>query len=472
MSRFYATRVRQSCQESFEIIVVATPGRPDFESAARTILRSHDRYIVAEFAHEIEGYAIGADAARGDWLFLTESHVSPNVNCLREVLAFLADGSIDAGVVRSVSIHHTKIGRVEGKCFAWQMDSARRRQPDHLPLHLRGFVVRRDVFLRNGGLPAGYKTYALDVLGFHLAQTGIRVQWIDRAVVRHVECATFQAFVAAVRDTTQGECIFAHTRRPQCETLTAIPWRPGAVIVHRALLQTAAFAGRRLPPRRRIQFTLHLLHEFVHHASQGHSATRLRWLAARATCLWSRICFALTRRDSDEELFRFIRMWRRIVAVCRLEYAARTAQHVFTDPGSAPTELAAMYNDQLAGFHGLESHAGRIFRWSRPIAEIAVSIPAADHRFLIDTMGLRGDVGGLAYGLFVNGHRVPYNEVAINQGLIIFSAPSSWIVQGRPTRILILSEPLQEPRQSDGQHGRRLGLPFFDFRTEAIPQNP
>jgi hypothetical protein len=161
-------------------------------------------------------------------------------------------------------------------------------------------------------------------------------------------------------------------------------------------------------------------------------------------------------------------MWRRIVAASRLEYATRAVRHVLPDPRSAETEMVSMYNDQMAGFHALETHAGRTFRWSRPLAEIAIAIPAAPHLFTIDTGGLRGNLGDLGFAVFVNGHRVRPDEIATDQGLVTFKTPNSWIVAGRPTRIAILTEPLQESRQWGGQRGRRLGLPFFDFSAEMI----
>ena len=460
--------VGQSCEETFEVIVVATPGRPDFEDTVRRILRPQDQYIVAELSHEMEGYAFGADAARGEWLFITENHVRPDVNCLRQVLAFLADGSTDAGVVSSASIHRTKIARAEGNCFVWQTHDSRRQHPDNQPLQLRGFVLRRDVFLRHGGLPAKYKFYALAVLGFRMAKAGLRVRRIEKALIHHVGCTTFHTFTTDVRDTTLGECIFAHERRPQCETPTAIRWTRGCNWRNvRALLLTAAFPGRRLRPRRRMRVTICLLREAVNHVCNGSFATRLRWIAACVACLWSRGRFALTRPDSDAELVQFIRMWKRIVAAVRLDYATHAAPHALTG-GYAKTEMAAMQNNQMDGFHELESHAGQIFRWSHPLAEIVVAIPAAPHRFTIDTQRLRGDVEDLVCELFVNGRRVPSDGVTIDQGVIAFKTPGDWIFPGNPTRITILTEPLQEPRRSDGQKGRRLGLPFVDFRAEAI----
>jgi len=457
--------VSQSCEDAFEIIVVAKAGRPDFDDAARKILRPCDQMIVAELVHQIEGYSIGADVARGEWLFITENHARPDANCLQEVLAFLSDGFTDAAVVNSLSISRTKIGRAEGACFVWQMNEMRRKNSENMHLAIRGFVVRKDIFLRHGGLPARYKTYAPTILRFRMAQAGLRIRWIEKAFVHHVDCPTFRKFVIDVRDTTMGECTFVNDRRPQCDVPAAIPWRRSCEWSYVwALLQTAARPGRPL----RMRWTTGLYLEALHHIFQGSFITYLRWIAASAAGQWSRFRFTLTRPNSADELARFVRMWRRVVAATRLEYATRVARHALTDLRSAETEMTSMYNDQMAGFHELETYSGRPFRWSQPLAEIAIAIPAAPHLFTIDTGGLRGNLKDLAVVLFVNEHRVPPDEIAIDQGLVTFKTPGSWIVAGRPTRIAILTEPLQEPRQWDGQRGRRLGLPFFDFSAEMI----
>jgi len=257
--------VAQSCKDAFEVIVVAKAGRDDFEIAARQVLRPCDQYIVAEITHQIDGYSIGADAARGEWLFITENHVWPDANCLKDVLAFLADGCTEAAVVNSRSIHHTKIARLEGKCFVWQMNETRRKDAENMQLQLRGFVVRRDLFLQHGGLPARYKTYAPAVLRFRMIKSGLRIRWIENASVYHVDAPTFRRLATDVRDTTVGECIFANDRRPQCEVHTAIPWRRGCDWGNVwALVQTAIRPGQRLNPRRRMRATSSLLLEAFH----------------------------------------------------------------------------------------------------------------------------------------------------------------------------------------------------------------
>jgi hypothetical protein len=325
-------------------------------------------------------------------------------------------------------------------------------------------VLRRDVFLRHGGLPAKYRTYAVAVLGFRMAKARLRVRRIDTALIHHVDCTTFHAFASDIRDTTLGECIFAHEPRPQCEAPTAILWARGCNWRNvRLLLLMAAFPGRRLPFQQRMS----VLREAANHACKGYFPTRLRWISACAACLWSWARFVLTRPDSDAELARFVRMWKRIVAAVRLDYAMQAAPHSTTD-GYGRTEMATMHNTQMDGFHELESYDGQVFRWSHPLAEIVVDIPAAPHRFTIDTQRLRGDVEDLVCELFVNGRRVPSDEVIINQGVVTFKTPGAWIFPGNPTRITISTQPLQEPRRSDGQRGRRLGLPFVDFRAEAI----
>ena len=461
--------VGQSCEDAFEVIVVTTDGRPDFKNAARKILRPRDQYIVRALTHHIDGYSSGAQAARGEWLFITENHVRPDANCLREVLAFLSDGLTDAAVVNSLSINRTKIGRAEGACFVWQMNEARRKDSESFQLQLRGFVVRRDIFLRHGGLPARYKTYAPTVLRFRMAQAGLRIRWIEKAFVYHFDCPTFRKFVTDIRDTTMGECTFANDRRSQSEVPTALPWRCGCDWGDVwALLQTAARPGRRFRSRRRMRATKSLLREALRQVYQGAFLTYVRWIAAYAAGQWSRFRFTLTQPNSVDELAGFVRMWIKIVAAARLEYATRRAQHVLTDSRSIGTEMASMFNDQMAGFHELETHAGRTFRWSQPLAKIVIAIPVAPHLFTIDTGGLRGNFEDFAFALFVNGHRVMPDEIETDQGLVTFKTPGSFIIAGKPTRIAILTEPLQEPQQWGGQRGRLLGLPFFDFRAERI----
>ncbi|MEQ1841018.1 MAG: glycosyltransferase [Verrucomicrobiales bacterium] len=458
--------VEQTCEEPFEIIVVASPGRADFVSAVEQILRPSDKLIIEELSHEIEGYAIGASASRGQWIFVTENHVKPEPDCLREVLAFLADGSTDACVVKSVSISESKIARAEDACFQWQMQQ---QDPEQIALQLRGFVVRLDVFLRYGGLPAKYKTYAPGILSHRLANAGIKVRLLQKPLIHHVNCPTFQLFAFDIRDTTLGECIFADDPHLQAEVPMALPWRHSCDwYTVKALGQTALFPGRRLTKRRRLRTAFFLLREVARLALESSFVIRLRRMMAHLVCRWLRVRFVFTRAGSDEELAWFIRMWQQIVHTSQLDYAKGFARRQRADHRHSAVRIAAMSNDQMEGFHGLESHAGRTFRWSQPLAEIAVAIPASSHRFTIDTGGLRGDTVAVSFGLFVNRQRIPPNEMTTEKGFIVFTVPATWIVEGSATRVTILAEPLQEPRQFGGQRGRRLGLPFFDFHTEMI----
>ena len=52
--------------------------------------------------------------------------------------------------------------------------------------------------------------------------------------------------------------------------------------------------------------------------------------------------------------------------------------------------------------------------------------------------------------MFVNGHRLPPDEVAVNPGIVTFKAARSWIIPGSPTRITIVTEPHQMPQHADG----------------------
>jgi hypothetical protein len=465
---FFRAWVEQCCDAPFEIIVVAKPGRPGFEHAVRQVLRSCDQFIVSDLVHRIEGYTVGADAARGQWLFITENHVKPDARCLQEVVAYCGNNAIAAGVVNSVSMHRSKIGRAEGAAFQRQVQESHRLHPERMPLAIRGFAIRRDIFFRSGGLIARYQTYAPMVLGFRMAQAGLKIRLIDQAYVQHSDCVTFGGFATEISDTTHGECLFAADRRPQLETPAAIPWMRGDWHNVKALLLVAAFPGRRLTLRRRIHTALGLFREAISHILKGRFATHLLLLSARAVCQWSRLSFAMTRSGTDDEMAGFVRMWRRIVVAARLEYAARLTSQKPAEQISAALGMAEFTTDQMAGFYAPETFAGRQLRWSCPLAEITIRIPAVAHRFVIETCNLRSDVRTLAMGVFVNGNRIHDDDIATDEGNIVFDAPGDWIQVGKPTRITIITEPLREPRPWSGAWGRRLGLPFFDFHAYAI----
>lgn len=458
--------VEQTCEEPFEIIIVALPGGHDFVSAVEQILRPSDQFIIEEFSHEIEGYAMGAAAARGQWIFVTENHVRPEPDCLREVLAFLADGSTDACVIKSSSIFGSKIARAEGACFQWQMQ---REDPERMSLQLRGFVVRLDVFLRCGGLPARYKTHAPGILSHRLAKAGIKVRLLDKPLIHHVNCSTFKSFALDIRDTTLGECVFADDSTMQAEVPATLPWRQGCHWhLVKALGQRALFPGGRLTKRQRLRMALGLPRDVAWHLSKGSFVTHVRCMMAHLFCRWLWVRFAMAPAGSDEELAWFIRMWQQIVHAARLDYAKGFSRRRCVDPGHSGVRMAAMSNNQLEGFHGLESHAGRIFRWSEPLAEISVAIPSASHRFTIDTGRLRGDTVAGSLGLLVNRNRISPDEMTTEEGLIAFTVPAKWIDEWSATRVTIMVDPLQEPRQFGGQRGRKLGLPVFDFQAEMI----
>src|SRR4051794_31848918 len=80
------TRGQTAEAESYELVAVAIGEDPSLEQTVRPLLREHDRWIERPGIDEYEAYDVGAEAATGEYVFLTEAHCVPERECLSATL--------------------------------------------------------------------------------------------------------------------------------------------------------------------------------------------------------------------------------------------------------------------------------------------------------------------------------------------------------------------------------------------------
>jgi hypothetical protein len=86
-----------------EIIALAPGEDPEMEDAVRPLLRETDRWLACPGRDEYELFDIGAQAARGEFLFLTEAHCVPEDECVQAILEELERTRALGLPVRSLS---------------------------------------------------------------------------------------------------------------------------------------------------------------------------------------------------------------------------------------------------------------------------------------------------------------------------------------------------------------------------------
>ncbi|HEV8268404.1 MAG TPA: glycosyltransferase family 2 protein [Thermoanaerobaculia bacterium] len=198
----------QTCDGSrFEVVVLGDGRKPELEERVSALLRPVDRFVRAPLAKEMELYALGAAEARGALLLVTEPHCIASPHCVRELLASFESSPWDVTCLSFATRAENAVARMEGRAFdevvgGWGKDDAWRR------VLLRGFAIRKSVFLEMGGLSPRYEKFAERALAIRLARGGYRISSTPRAGITHVNTTSLGALSPVIREYVRGECAF------------------------------------------------------------------------------------------------------------------------------------------------------------------------------------------------------------------------------------------------------------------------
>ena len=189
---------------SFEIVALA-PGEDDeLERSIRPLLRAHDRWIVAPGRDEYELFNLGAAEGVGEFVFVTEAHCVPELDCLGAMLEEL--DSTGAPGVRGMSVPKAQgiLGVLERDAFEGALRVE--EDPDHWrKILIHSLAIRRQLFLEEGGLRPVYGDFAPWPLAIALHSGGQRLVYSPRPRVRHVYDGDLDQLASHVRSFGRGE---------------------------------------------------------------------------------------------------------------------------------------------------------------------------------------------------------------------------------------------------------------------------
>lgn len=189
-----------------EVVVVAQ--QPADPTVGELPLGPADRLVHYPSQNVNQLTDIGARLARGQLLFVTESHVVANPDCLEEVLRYFEQHDVDAACVHSYGINENSLADAEERNC--QQDFAMRTAPGHWnKVTIRGIAMRREVYLASGGFEYRYGHFSEPLLGIRLHEAGYRVGYIPRAIVGHYNNATLKMLETGIRDYGRGWARYA-----------------------------------------------------------------------------------------------------------------------------------------------------------------------------------------------------------------------------------------------------------------------
>jgi hypothetical protein len=450
---------RQSLDPAaYEIVALAPGADTAMEEAVRPLLREADRWIARPGRDEYELYDIGAEAARGEFLFLTEAHCVPEHDCLEAMIEELE--RTGAPGVRGDSVPDVRgvLGELELEMF----DKAQKREED--PEHWRkvlihSLAVRRDLFLEAGGTPSRYGDFCTWVLAISLDRRGSRIAYSPKPRVSHTYDGDLDHVDPFVRSFRRGEVLYRIEQPP--EALNGyLEWVPEW---ERRLEYTRS--GARLA----LRSALALRHRGGIGAGGRHlgialfgvraGIARARWRAAAAA--------RRARQSGDADRLRgpFRQFWRQTSRRGVLEGLAETSPGPAEPAAETDIDLTESWAGRAIGLHDIEGIDGEpTFRWTEPLALLRVAVPGPGRsrcRLLMRPFERPGRARPANPRIAVDNRRVP---VRVTEETIEFEIDPGehWIA--------LACNPLR-PRRHGVNDPRRLGVPVRSLSFDpAGPQ--
>ena len=456
-----------------QLVVVSDGQRPALERQVQELLGPSDALLFQE-GGEAAMYDRGCRFAAAELLLLTEPHCLPAAHAARRIVEFFQPRGVAAAWLESGHISRNRFARMEERLV--EEDRQRRPDPDDWRhVSLRGFALRRSVYVEAGGLCPELGRFAEAVLAVRIQRRGWRLHSVPGGLVRHGNCESYSELSEAIRAhgaaqaaywdrCERGEVEIFHPPHPDWAARGRFDRSAAREMARIAWASLFLEAGRPgWAPR--CAEVLRALPALIASALLGpHGAlwrARAGAAAARARCLF-------TQGDEERLYGNYRRLWGALIRVGVLEQVLRIREPA-TSPGAAgisrATDAGELPDGSLAGFHHREDWGAQSCRWSSPIALARVQVPAAGYRVRMrahspwppEQRGLR---------LFWNGRPIPASSVAQTEDGLEFETPQAFSRREGTQTIGIVCRPYL-PQLSGLPDSRRLGLLLF--RTELTP---
>jgi hypothetical protein len=453
-------------REKYEVLVVANGTEPALEQQVKAILSEYDSLIYEDSPVEMALYDTGARQARGEFLFFTESHCLGDPNCLQEITNFLIERAAVGALCRSEDLSTNWLAALE-ECLAEDRFKVR-SQPDHwYKTAVRGFAIRRELYLAQGGFEAEFGLFAEPLLSARLHSQGYRLSYAEKAVIYHYNTTRLTDLLGSVRDYTYGECAY-HAKFPDNPYAQYLGWAPEWSERESYRPETAWAL---------CQIILKQLPTFFHSKNNALLSYALSKAALRLApivlfgsgWLLFQARFALTIGQLQLWLYRFhaqksCQIYRdywenKLVRLTRLEFIASYLQETQPDWEVLLTyDLARLGAEHLLGFYPVETYQGQTFRWSTPTALVRVSLPAQNYKVVCRMLAVRAAPSNLL--LFFDGCPITNFTLATDQSAFSFEIKRAMFKPDNNTHDLVLFCPPLGSRELNGPDRRDLGLPI------------
>ena len=403
----------------YEIIAVLPASDPDrLREPIEALLRPHDRLILSNAIHDVAQCVEGAAAARGDYLFFTESHAWPEHDVLLELLAeFERNPNWTAISGRTISVAPTRLSRAESDHYDRDIHNAMTGHPWRKVLN-QMFITRRQTYIDAGGYDPELQHFAEWELAARYFDRGFEIGFAPHITIFHHSSGDIAGLCEFTRSFVSGEiAFFARGRATASVMWTQIPpeWATRGALDDRLTGALAACLRKALlawPQPALLPTVLResMVWSILATGGAGLALAAAEWLVKLNRLLLAATIVSGSRAMSSQ---RFTAWVAAVIHSMRLnEIVTRLATPPPADDGSEMLVADDQHAGRMVGFHLLESYQSVPMRWSAPAAMVELQLARWQKRIAIDCAPVGPPISKVKSVFFIDAVPVPDDRVS------------------------------------------------------------
>ena len=458
-------------RERFQVVVATDGAAPEVEREVAALLAPQDVLARSPGAEYMALYNLGAQHAAADWLVLTEAHVLADPRCMAAVAAGIG-ASPDLDAAQLVAGDHVRPSRFAELLAEW-FDSVFERweEPgEWRRLSFFGTAIRRSVYLNASVVNDDHGLFSPALLSATLDARGARVGRFGDARVAHIADDEILEHHEHTSDFARGECAVRAERDPVfCERYfgwaplwaNRMRYRPE---VARPVVQALAAAVAHAFARRR-EDAWWIARELGRRLPAAAGGARPRATVERlALATEQRATMLMPGRELRRRSM--VRAHARVVRLTQLDWIGAHPEEPAAARGDRVTLPVEHLDGALNGVHALEHDGERWWRWTEPVANLRVQLPARGGVLAIDTGGRRGAPLDFVRGVYAGARRIRNRRLRQDGGRLLIPLDAGDAARAARHGLTVLSRPL-EPWREGSEDPRRLGLPVYAVELRA-----
>ncbi len=149
-------------------------------------------------------YNAGAEAARGEYLYISESHCVPRRDCLQQIYDYVRLSRLPAACSASDGINPNYVAAGEQRIF--EEDFHRWMNAGKCKIAIRGTLIERELWQQVGGFQAEFGHFAEMLIGRKLEAIGTRFGFALNSIVSHGNQVSLKALSDELIEYGKDEC--------------------------------------------------------------------------------------------------------------------------------------------------------------------------------------------------------------------------------------------------------------------------